>query len=69
MYTTTDDLCTFWEALFAGRILSPELTRTYVGTHWCFEDPAGYGCGLYKRLDGSRFWILGSDAGVGFEST
>ncbi|MGD2041057.1 MAG: hypothetical protein PVH11_09530, partial [Anaerolineae bacterium] len=29
---------------------------------------SGYGCGIYKRLDDSTFWIVGGDAGVGFES-
>jgi CubicO group peptidase (beta-lactamase class C family) len=68
MYTTTGDLCTFWDSLFSNRILSAELTETCLSTHVNFDDREGYGCGLYKRLDGSMFWLEGGDAGVGFDS-
>jgi len=68
MYTTTDDLRRFWDSLFSGRILSRALTATYLGTHYRRDDTRGYGCGVYKRLDDSMFWIVGSDAGVGFDS-
>lgn len=68
MYTTTDDLRAFWEGLFSNSILSPELTETYLDTHHAFNDTAGYGCGVYKRLDDSMFSIVGGDAGVGFDS-
>jgi CubicO group peptidase (beta-lactamase class C family) len=68
MYTTTDDLRAFWGSLFSNRILSAELTGTYLSTHWRFSDRDGYGCGLYKRLDDSMFSIVGGDAGVGFDS-
>ncbi|MFC2030902.1 serine hydrolase domain-containing protein [Chloroflexota bacterium] len=69
LYTTTDDLHAFWDSLFSNRILSEELTETYVRTHWSFDDTGGYGCGLYKRLDDSLFSIVGGDAGVGFYSS
>jgi CubicO group peptidase (beta-lactamase class C family) len=68
MYTTTDDLRVLWESLFSNRILSKDLTETYLNTHCTFNDTEGYGCGLYKRLDDSTFWIEGGDAGVGFDS-
>ena len=68
MYTTTDDLCAFWEGLFSNRILSVKLTQTYLSTHCTFDGTDGYGCGIYKRLDEGMFWIAGGDAGVGFES-
>jgi len=68
MYTTTQDLCAFWDSLFSNRILSRELTETYLNTHHAFNDTNGYGCGLYKRLDDSMFSIMGGDAGVGFDS-
>jgi len=68
MFTTTDDLRAFWEGLFSNRILSEELTETYLNTHCAFNDTDGYGCGIYKRLDGSMFWIEGGDAGGGFDS-
>jgi CubicO group peptidase (beta-lactamase class C family) len=68
MFTTTDDLRLFWDSLLSNRILSEELTETYLNTHCAFNDTDGYGCGIYKRLDGSTFWIEGGDAGVGFDS-
>jgi CubicO group peptidase (beta-lactamase class C family) len=68
MYTTTNDLCSFWDSLFSNKILSPELTKTYLKTHYTFNDADGYGCGIYKRLDDSMFSIQGGDAGVGFDS-
>ncbi|MFN2184623.1 MAG: hypothetical protein ACK2UU_11560, partial [Anaerolineae bacterium] len=57
-----------WDSLFSNRILSTELTETYLSTHCTFDDTDGYGCGIYKRLDGSMFSIVGVDAGVGFDS-
>ena len=68
MYTTTDDLRAFWDSLFSYRILSQELTATYLKTHCILDTTDGYGCGIFKRLDGSMFAIAGGDAGVGFDS-
>ncbi len=68
MYTTTDDIRLLWDSLFSCRILSRDLTRSYLATHCRRDGTRGYGCGLYKRLDDSMFWIVGSDAGVGFDS-
>ena len=68
MYTTTDDLRAFWDSLFSHRILSTELTATFLKTHYTFDTASGYGCGIYKRLDNSMFAIEGGDAGVDFSS-
>lgn len=68
MYTTTDDLRAFWDSLFSRRILSTELTATFLETHYTFDTASGYGCGVQKRLDNSMFAIEGGDAGVGFSS-
>jgi CubicO group peptidase (beta-lactamase class C family) len=68
MYTTNDDLRAFWDGLFANRILSAGLTATFLKTQVTFDHTDGYGCGIYKRLDGDMFWIEGGDAGVGFYS-
>lgn len=68
MYSATDDLRAFWDSLFANRILSEELTKTYLTTHATLNDNDGYGCGIYKRLDDSMFSIVGGDAGSGFDS-
>ena len=68
MYTTTDDLRAFWDSLFSHRILSTELTATFLKTHSTFDAANGYGCGIYKHLDDSMFAIEGGDAGVDFSS-
>lgn len=68
MYTTTDDLRAFWDSLFSHRILSAELTAAFLKTHGTFDATRGYGCGIQKRLDESMFFIVGGDAGVGFDS-
>jgi hypothetical protein len=69
MYTNSDDLRAFWDSLLTNRILSEELTATYLKTHQTFNSTTGYGCGIYKRLDDSMFSITGGDAGVGFYSS
>ena len=68
MYATTDDLRAFWNNLISYKILSENLTETFLKTHRTFNDTDGYGCGIYKRLDDSMFFISGGDAGVGFDS-
>jgi CubicO group peptidase (beta-lactamase class C family) len=68
MYTTAGDLSSFWEALFSRKILSPGLTDEYLKTYWKFDETEGYGCGVYKKIDGSAYSIVGGDAGVGFFS-
>jgi CubicO group peptidase (beta-lactamase class C family) len=68
MYTTTEDLRSFWDSLFSNKILPAELTQAFLITHYTFDATNGYGYGLYKRLDDSMFSIVGSDAGVGFDS-
>ena len=68
MYTTVDDLQSFWMALIEGRLLSPALRDAFLETRHTFDGQTGYGCGVYKRLDNSGFWIVGCDVGVGFFS-
>jgi CubicO group peptidase (beta-lactamase class C family) len=68
MFTTSDDMLSFWEQLFNYKIISKELTGIFTQTYHRFNDLFGYGCGIYKRLDHPMFSISGSDAGVGFVS-
>ena len=68
MFTTTADLHSLWNRLMTHTIISKELTGVFLGTHHRFDDTSGYGCGIYKRLDGSMYAIVGGDAGVGFDS-
>ncbi len=68
MFTTSSDLCAFWNHLFSNKILTKELTDTFLTTHCALNDNMGYGFGYYKTQDESIYSIEGSDAGVGFES-
>jgi CubicO group peptidase (beta-lactamase class C family)/protein tyrosine phosphatase (PTP) superfamily phosphohydrolase (DUF442 family) len=68
LFTTAQDLRAFWEHLFNNKILSPALTASFLETRYKFDDKHGYGCGVYKNLDDSRYAIVGGDAGVGFDS-
>ena len=70
MFTTSEDLQRFWKAFFSHRILSKDLTETFLATQYAFREPSGYGygCGIYKKLDDRVFFIVGGDAGVGFDS-
>ena len=68
MFTTTGDLCAFWNHLISNQILSKQLTDTFLTTHCTLNENTGYGFGFYKSLDDCMYSIEGSDAGVGFES-
>ncbi len=68
MYTTSKDVQNFWNQLFSYQILSKELTEIYLKTQYAFDQKFGYGCGIYKTLDNRMFYVVGSDAGVGFDS-
>ena len=68
MYTTIDDLRSFWDSLFSHRILSTELTAMFLKTHYTFDTASGYGYGVQKHRDDGMFAIVGGDAGVGFDS-
>jgi hypothetical protein len=39
-----------------------------LGTYHEFNERNGYGCGICKSIDNNVYRIVGSDAGVGFES-
>jgi CubicO group peptidase (beta-lactamase class C family) len=67
-YSTVADISTFWRALFAGKMVSPEFVATMVRPHteraW---NDTGYGLGFWLRPDG-RVQLEGADAGVSFRS-
>jgi len=68
LYTTSADLNAFWDSFLSSRILSERLTSAYLRTRLAIDERSGYGCGIYKRLDESMYYIVGGDAGVGFDS-
>jgi CubicO group peptidase (beta-lactamase class C family) len=69
-YTTTYNLYNFWRALFSNKILSKQLTKAFLSPHVIVDDPIEYGYGVYiSKFSGmDMFFIVGGDAGVGFDS-
>ncbi|WP_202868167.1 serine hydrolase domain-containing protein [Kribbella sindirgiensis] len=69
IYSTAADLSAFWDALFAGRIVSPEHVAEMVRPHsdWP-EESRRYGLGFHLRATGDGVWLEGYDAGVSFAS-
>lgn len=69
IYLTLDDVTAFWDALDAGRIVSP----AHVAAMTTPRRPAGegraYGLGFWTSPDGSVVWLEGMDAGVSFVSS
>ena len=58
-----------WDALFAGRIVSPERVAEMVRPHsdWPEEDRR-YGLGFHLHATADTAWLEGYDAGVSFAS-
>lgn len=69
IYSTAADLSAFWDALFAGRIVSPgrlaEMVRPR--SDWP-EESRRYGLGFHLPATGEGVWLEGYDAGVSFTS-
>jgi CubicO group peptidase (beta-lactamase class C family) len=69
VYSTAGDLSAFWEALFAGRVVSPasvaELVRPR--SDWP-EESERYGLGIHLHATGDAVWLEGYDAGVSVNS-
>ncbi len=69
IYTTADDLHTFWRALLGGRIVSErtvdEMTRPRYDVP---EEGLRYGMGVYIGPTGPQLAMEGYDAGVSFRS-
>ena len=69
IYSTAADVHRLWEALFAGRIVAPDLVAEMV---WPRSDipkeSKRYGLGLHLHATGDEVWLEGYDAGVSFAS-
>ena len=74
LFATLDDITRLWTSLFRSEIVSVSFAQEMLKPHVTFDDTAresGYGYGLYwsSTERGNRmFYIVGSDAGVGFDS-
>ena len=68
-YSTCADVEALWTALFAGRILPPDLVETFVIPHTpAATERLGYGYGFWLRRDRRTVMLEGYDAGVSFRS-
>ena len=69
VYTTAADLSAFWQALFAGRIVSTERVAEMVRprSDWP-EERRRYGLGFHLHATHDGVFLEGYDAGVSFTS-
>ena len=69
IYSTAADFSAFWDALFAGRIVSPERVAEMVRpqSDWPKKSKR-YGLGFHLHATGDGVWLKGHDAGVSFAS-
>ena len=76
VFSTAADLSAFWEALVAGRIVSPEHLAEMVRPHSYWPDQSyvtsaddrRYGLGFHLHATADTVWLEGYDAGVSFAS-
>ena len=69
IYSTAADIRSFWEALFAGRIVPPERVAEMVRPRSDVpEDARRYGLGFWLHASSDVVMLEGYDAGVSFRS-
>jgi len=72
IFSCAADLDKLWRAIFAQKILSPEMTEQFLKAHVDIEDDGSetYGLGVYQYVEDDKqvFFAIGFDAGVGFLS-
>ena len=69
IYSTAADLSAFWDALLAGRIVSPERVAQMLRPRSDWPDGSKrYGLGFHLAAEDDRVWLEGYDAGVSFIS-
>ena len=67
IYTTAADVHRFWEALYAGRIVSERwVTEMTTSRSDAPEEDARYGMGFWLAAEGPEVRLVGQDAGVSF---
>jgi CubicO group peptidase (beta-lactamase class C family) len=69
IYTTAPDISTFWRALFAGRIVTPDRVAEMVKPRSdTDEESRRYGLGFWLHPTSTVVMLVGADAGVSFIS-
>lgn len=70
-FTTVADMVRLWQGFVSGKLLSPELTSSFQNLEVrTYQEEVSYGLGLYlwQKYTPPALFIVGSDAGVGFDS-
>lgn len=68
VFLTLDDTTVFWDALFAGSIVSLESVEAMTAEFSVYNDTRSYGRGFWLGPGADHVWIEGMDAGVSFQS-
>jgi CubicO group peptidase (beta-lactamase class C family) len=69
IYSTAADLSAFWDSLFAGRIVAPDLVAEMLRPRSDVPEASKrYGLGFHRHATGDGVWLEGYDAGVSFAS-
>jgi len=69
IYSTVADISSFWRALFAGGIVSPEWVSRMVGARSdVLQESMRYGLGFWLHASSDLVLLEGGDAGVSFRS-
>jgi len=66
LFTCAGDLAKLWPAIFSNKILSAEMTSTFLKSHVARGDDKGYGLGVYICNNNSVYFAVGGDSGVVF---
>lgn len=70
IFSTAADVCAFWSALFAGRIVPAHSVAEMMRPRSdVTKPPSRYGLGFWRHVSGDAATLTGYDAGVSFRST
>ncbi len=71
-YTTVEDLHKFWNALFAHKLLNPDMTDVLLTPHIQESEHIHYGYGVWMMIIDDqlfKYFVMGSDPGVSMQSS
>ena len=70
LFTCAGDLDILWRAVFDNKILSEEMTRSFLALQVMIDEECGesYGLGVYRNIqdDSLAYYAVGGDSGVDF---
>ena len=70
LFTCAKDLDKLWRAIYAHKILSKEMTQSFLSLHVMIDEECGesYGLGIYRNLEDNKesYYAVGGDSGVDF---